>query len=172
MAISEEDLTAYRENLKRARLGRLLPVHPGAAEGKVLKSGADLKPPPKPSRSRFARSKPADRTLDGVTYASKGEMKFAKKLALEWLKNPAMWWMRQPVFDLAGVRYTADFLVVRAKQFEFKDGSTFPRMTVTVYEIKPKLKPGRFRDEALRTFRRNAAQVNALWGVHVELVEI
>lgn len=161
MSISEDELARYRANQAAARAR----PHPRPA---ALK---------KPGRSRFARSKPEDRTWGGVTYASKGEMELAKQLERERLKKPGIWWVRQPVFDLAGVQYRPDFLVVRPANVLVPTGNDFefflnPRSAVTVYEIKPALKPGRFRDEALRTFRRNQAQVQALWGITVELIEL
>src|ERR1700675_1346317 len=97
MSISEDELSRYRENQARAR-----------SRGPTPASHL-----PRKGRPRFARSKPEDRTWGGVTYASKGEMAFAKRLAKERASSPGMWWVRQPIFDLAGVAYRPDFVVVR-----------------------------------------------------------
>lgn len=169
MSFTPSELERLRENQRRAQ--GLPPV--GKPRGGQPGAG-------KPT---FTRSKPADRTYAGVTYASKGEMEFAKGLLIERGSGRSLWWVRQPVFDVAGVKYSPDFLVVRCPgKAVLGTGELFfgnVRTTVTVYEIKPRLNPGlpgsrqrRFRDEALRRFKRNAAQVSALWGVEVELIEI
>ena len=171
MSFSPDDVKKLRENLLRS-------AKPLASKKAPSEATAAL---PGHSRwrgkSTFARSKPADRTWGGVTYASKGEMEFAKKLAIERAGNPGMWYVRQPIFDLAGVKYRPDFLVVRPFRYLTHDftpdgGRIFGLgEETTLYEIKPWIKNDRFRAEALRRFKRDAAQVKALWGVDVVLVE-
>lgn len=109
-------------------------------------------------KPRFSRSPKAERTEDGITFDSKAELERYRELKRwkEW--GRAKWFIRQPLFDLAGVKYHADFLVV------WWDGR------VVVEEVKGKY-TGRFRAEALRRWKRNAAQVKELYGVEIELVE-
>lgn len=111
-------------------------------------------------RPRFRRSPPEDRTEDGIVFASKVELKRYRELKVSRAAGAIKWFIRQPMFDLMGAKYTADFLIVGTHG------------TVSVEEVKPSNISPRFRDEALRRWRRNAKQVKAVYGVDVKLVEI
>jgi hypothetical protein len=116
-------------------------------------------------RSLFRRSAPEDRTADGITFASKAEMKRYRELKALRARGNVAWFIREPRFDLLGCRYSADFLIVWT-QPSVKGSS------VTVEEVKPaNLKP-RFREQALRAWRRNAAMVKEAYGIDVTLVEM
>ena len=75
------------------------------------------------------------------------------------------WFIRQPRFDLSGVRYTADFLIV------WREPSVNGSF-VTVEEVKPSNLAPRFREQALRAWRRNTKQVKEMYGIDITLVEI
>lgn len=123
-----------------------------------------LKNAPRKGKPRFRVCPAEERTLNGTVYASKCERDYALTLMDRRQRSPILWWARQPVFDLGGVKYTADFILVGP----YVDN----RANVQVVEVKPRMKPGRFRQEALRRFERNRKQVKAIWGVDVELIEI
>lgn len=116
----------------------------------------------KRGRSRFKRSEPSKRTEDGITFDSIAELKRYRELKLLRAKGDVKWFIRQPLFDLAGVKYRADFLVVEP---DVRGG-----VTISVEEVKGKYK-GRFRTEALRTWTRNVKQVREIYGIDVELIE-
>lgn len=112
-------------------------------------------PPPPARRPWMARARPEDRTEDGIVFASRAELRRYRELRLARLAGEVAWFVRQPLFDLGGVRYRADFLVVR------RDGR------VEVEEVKPPRAP----EEVLRRWRRNAEQVRTLYGVDVKLIQ-
>lgn len=111
------------------------------------------------SGRRIKRSPPADRSEDGITFDSKAELKRYRELKEIRSSGAIRWFVRQPLFDLAGARYHADFLIV------WISGE------VTVEEVKGRKYVGAIYTESLRRFKRNAAQVSTLYGVEVELVE-
>lgn len=109
-------------------------------------------------KSRFPRAAREDRTEDGITFASRAERTRYRELKAMRHAGEVRWFLRQPTFDLAGAVYRADFLVVLA------DGS------LRIEEVKGKY-AGKFRETALREWKRNAKQVKELYGLVVELVE-
>ena len=121
------------------------------AEFKKLKKG----------KPRFSRSPASERTMDGVTFDSQSEL--TRYLELKAMRGGRVkWFIRQPIFDLCGVVYRADFLIV----WRGTGGEEY----VGVEEVKGKF-TGRFRQEALRRWKRNAAQVQELYGIEIQLVE-
>lgn len=118
-------------------------------------------------KPRFHRSEKADRTEDGITFDSKAELERYQELKMLKATGHIKGFHRQPLFDLAGVKYHADFQII----WPF-GGLPVPKecVFVTYEEVKGKYK-GPFRAEALRRWKRNAAQVKELYGVNVELVE-
>jgi hypothetical protein len=126
------------------------------------------------------RAKPEDRTEDGIGFASVAELSRYRELKALRAARKVLWWCRQPVFDLGGVEYRPDFLVGwAARPDTAKDGECwrypFPEETralnygphlVTVEEVKGKRAP----PETIRRWKRNAAQMQALWGLRVEVI--
>lgn len=112
----------------------------------------------KKGRSLYYRSSKEKRTVDGITFDSIAEA--ARYCELRDLKRTGWitWFLRQPLFDLAGVKYHADF------EIRFADGQ------IRFEDVKGKFR-GPFRERALRNFRRNQEQVKQLYGITVELVE-
>jgi hypothetical protein len=137
MGISEQDLTKYLENVKRAK-------------GRAPTRGE----PPRPGKPRLARSKPADRTLDGMTFDSRAELTRYRELQALKLTGEVRYFLRQPRFDLLGATYRADF------QIFWTDGR------VTYEDVKGSGSP-RF---VVDRFKRSARQVAVLYGVEVEVV--
>jgi hypothetical protein len=130
----------------------------------------------KPGRSLFRRSAPEKRTEDGVTFESLANLARYRELKRERAETPGMWFIRNPHFDLAGARYTADFLVVRPANVAVPtgNGGTFLNLRewVTVEEVKPARMLPRFKAQALRAWKRNAAQMRTLYPeVRLVLVE-
>jgi hypothetical protein len=132
-------------------------------------------------KPRYRVAPKADRTVDGIVFASRGEALYYRKLKDERHWDGETWWVRQPVFDLAGTTYRPDYLVCRPAQVLGQDGLSLVTVNgawrVSVVEVKPKLRDAtprqrRFRAEALRTFRRNARQLKEIWGIEVQLVEV
>lgn len=109
-------------------------------------------------KPRFSRSPKSDRTEDGIVFDSKAELVRYRELKLARSSCLVLWFIRQPLFDLAGVKYHADFLIVEHCGL------------VRVEEVKGRFK-GKFRADALRRWKRNAAQVKQIYGVTVELIE-
>jgi len=65
-------------------------------------------------RRHFPVAKAADRTYDGVVYASRLEIRRAPQLDLLMKSGHVYWWIGQPLFRLgcAKNRYRPDYLVV------------------------------------------------------------
>lgn len=120
----------------------------------------------KKGRPRFHRSPPEDRTLDGITFPSIAEMMRYAELTRQFRAGQT-WFIRQPLFDLAGVKYHADFLI--AKVILGADGKEHLAIECAE-EVKGHFR-GAFRDEALRGWKRNAEQVKQLYGIPVVLIE-
>ena len=115
----------------------------------------------KASRSLYRRGSRESRTVDGIVFDSKAEAtRYGELKLLRAHKRVWNFW-RQPVFDLAGVVYRPDFLVLWREPQGIR---------VAVEEVKGTFR-GAFREQALRTFRRNAEQVRQIYGMTVELVE-
>lgn len=114
-------------------------------------------------RPRFNRSKPEDRTVDGHVFASKLEAERYRLLKVRQDAREITHLCLQPVFLLAGVKYTADFMYLERMPFDV--------LRPVVEEIKPLMKSKRFRKEMLRRFSRNKAQMIVLHGIDVTLVE-
>lgn len=126
----------------------------------------------KTGRSLYRRSSREARTVDGIVFDSKAEA--ARYCELRDLKRSGRvaWFLRQPLFDLAGVKYHADFIIrFTDSEVRFADGQVhFEAGRVRFEDVKGKFR-GPFRERALRNFRRNAEQVKQLYGITVELVE-
>jgi len=109
-------------------------------------------------KSRFRRSPKEERTCDEIIFDSKAEMRHYEELKLRKLWGEIKDFERQVPLDLAGVIWTVDFMV------EGKEGSIWGE------EVKGRYK-GKFRQQALREFRRNQKQVKRLYGLEVKLFE-
>lgn len=110
----------------------------------------------RPGRNWMPRAKPADRTMDGITFDSRAEMLFyAKSIRERALTGELLFWCAQPVFWLGGVSYRPDFFLMdRARG-------------VSVVDVKGKYVP----PEVLRRWKRNAAQMKAIHGIDVGLAQ-
>lgn len=106
-------------------------------------------------RPMVSRSKREDRTEDGIVFDSKSELMRYRELKKLQEQGFIEFFIRQPTFDLAGVTYKADFLIVWNR----------PAVPVTVEDVKAP------HPEVLRRFRRNQKQVRELYGIEVEMVE-
>jgi len=138
--------------------------------------GAKPSPPPAPPRKiypnirdlpkltkrqpRFRVVPKSERTANGIVFASKAEMLRYAELVLLRSANKIKEFFGYQSFDLAGVRYTPDFTVYGI------DGERWCE------EVKGRGMRGRFRQEALRQYRRNAKQMLTIHGVEVRLVEM
>ncbi len=119
----------------------------------------------KKGKPRFNRSKPEDRTAEGYVFDSKVEMQRYEVLRARQKGKRLSHLCIHPVFILAGVFYEADFFYLE------KTATTW---VPVVEEVKPLLegkRRARFRQEALRAWRRNAAQMWEIHGIEVVLVE-
>lgn len=121
---------------------------------KTLKQYRDLRK----GKSRFYRSPKEDRTCDGIVFDSKAEMRHYEELKLRKIWGEIKDFDRQYPVDLAGVIWKIDFIV------EGNDGRVWGE------EVKGKYR-GRFRQAALREFRRNQKQAMKLYGITVKLIE-
>jgi hypothetical protein len=87
---------------------------------------------------------------DGTNFASRLERDYYGQLLLRWKAGEVLWFIRQPSFDLeGGVRYVADFLVVR------------PGGVVDVIDVKGFLTPA---------CKNKLRQLKARYGIDVQLV--
>lgn len=96
------------------------------------------------------------RTVDGHVFRSLAE---AQRYRLLRADPNVAWVCIEPAFLLAGVKYRPDFIYLT------RGGR------VVVEEVKPRLR-GKFRAEALRAWKRNAAQMQSIHGIVVVLVEM
>jgi hypothetical protein len=117
--------------------------------------------PSRPGKGRpYVRTSPAsDRTVDGITFASKAEATRYLELRAQRAAGRIALFIRQPKFDLAGAVYTGDFLVLGCGSWGLGP--------LTVEEVKG----AKSHPEVLRRFRRNQKQMLAIWGINVVLVE-
>lgn len=126
----------------------------------------------------MTRSAPSERRYNGVTYDSQAERKRAEYLDALRAAGHVRLWIRQPIFDLGGVVYRPDFLVlwrnggdvVNCGRYdeEFKEWHREHLDTVVFEEVKP----ARMHPDVLRRFVRNQKQVLELHGVLVALVRV
>lgn len=119
----------------------------------------------KASRSWVRRAPRSKRTSGGHVFDSRAELRRYEELRLQEIAGEVRNIELQPTFDLAGVRYTADFRYERfleAAEEPLRNGG----WTTVVEDVKGRRAPR----EILARFRRNARQVLTLYGVTVELV--
>jgi hypothetical protein len=122
----------------------------------VFKAKDLAKLKPKRRTGWYRRSKATERTEDGITFSSKAELKRYRELKAAKARGIIRWFLRQPVFDLAGVVYRADFLVVSSSG------------AIVIEDVKGRGGPR----GSLDRFRRDREQVKQLYGVDVILVEM
>lgn len=108
-------------------------------------------------RRHVTRGGKEERTVDGITWDSVSEARRYTQLKdlREW--GQVKWFARAPIFDVCGVRYRPDFLVVLASG------------EVRVEEVKSR--NARFRPD-WRRLVRTLAQVKHLYGVSVHVIEM
>jgi hypothetical protein len=136
LRITERDLSIFQQNSGRIKdLMKVLPA---------------------PKKPKFGNVKV---TVDGIVFDSKLEAKRYGQLQLLRKAGKVSWFIRQPVFDLNGVIYRGDFLIVWAP-----DGSLDgPRgLKVTVEDCK---------GFQTRESKNKLKQVKALYGIVVLLVK-
>ena len=115
-----------------------------------------MKKPPRGGPPRYRTTDPKKRTANGIKFASRAEYLRFLELQVLRAEGRVKWFIRQPTFDLAGVVYRADFLVV------WDSGS------ISVEEIKSPRH--RFRPDWTRT-KRNMEQMFHTYGIKVALLE-
>ena len=142
MGITAEQYARLRERLKAARERPRRPRPPAMA------------PSEKKRRPWIQRAPAPERTSDGIVFGSKAEMLVYEELRAQRARGEIPWFIRQPKFDLAGVVYTADFLVG-------KWSAELPE----VVEVKGGFIP----EEVRRRFVRNAKQMKEIYGFEVLL---
>jgi len=114
-------------------------------------------------KPRVSRSRREDRTLHGITFASKAEMVRYQELHALQVAGEVLWFIRNPGWDVLGVKVYADFLIVwRCEKSIALSGS----VRVTVEDVKGK----GGNPEHRRRFERNRKQVQEAWGVAIEEV--
>jgi hypothetical protein len=107
-------------------------------------------------RPKVTRTKKENRTEDGITFESKANLLRYQELKDQRENGRVRWFIREPRFDLAGVTYKADFLVV------WDSGS------VSVEEVKS---PNYRKRVDWRRTKRNLEQVYHLYGIRVVILE-
>jgi len=122
-------------------------------------------------KPRVSRSRREDRTLHGITFASKAEMVRYQELHALQVAGEVLWFIRNPGFDVLGVKVYADFLVVWRSSFPeyeqvFLGKPIPPLIRITVEDVKGK----GGNPEHRRRFERNRKQVYEAWGVTIEEV--
>lgn len=128
----------------------------GAVVGTKTVTAAEFKKmQSKGKRPWIQRSQPQDRTVEGIVFASKAESWRYVTLCGMRARKEIDGFACQPMLPLAGVKYTADFLV-------WKGGLVWLEDT----------KGRGCHEEVLRRFRRNQKQVKELYGLEVKLVEV
>jgi hypothetical protein len=124
----------------------------------------------KPKRRPYiSRSKRSERTADGIVFDSQVEMRRYLELKGYVAKGMIRGFLRQPLFDLAGVVYRADFLVWDLVPMAHNPSRGAFRDVRDVHAEE--VKGEKTHPEVMRRFRRNAQQVRELYGIEVLLVE-
>jgi hypothetical protein len=111
-------------------------------------------------KPRVSRSRREDRTLHGITFASKAEMVRYQELHALQVAGKVMWFIRNPGWDVLGVKVYADFLIVWEPDLPCES------IRITVEDVKGK----GGNPEHRRRFERNRKQVYEAWGVTIEEV--
>lgn len=117
---------------------------------------------PKTRRPRIRVSPKDERTVDGITFASKKEARFYGQLKLRVKAGEVLWFIRQPSFDLpGGVKYRADFLVIWRAMTGDRSNPLETTDVVSVIDVKG------HRTEVYKIKKR---QVEQIYGIEIEEV--
>lgn len=150
MGLSITEYEKIKANIARRKLERLDSPRPRRKES----TGR-----PNRYKMRYDPESKSKRTADGILFASVPEKERYLELKEERAAGRVSWFIRQPLFDLAGATFKADFLVVH------------PDRSITVEDVKSKRMHPRFKAKALTAFRRSATQVRTLYPIEVTVIE-
>lgn len=116
--------------------------------------------PRRKGEARIRRSAKEDRTRDGIVFDSKKEADYYDHLKLRVKAGEVLWFIRQPSFDLpGGVKYRADFLVIRRAMTGDRSNPLETTDVVSVIDVKG------HRTEVYRIKKR---QVEEIYGITIE----